>query len=230
MHRIGNDIVDLNLAAVQSNWQRRGFLEKVFTTQEQNAIQNSNNPFELVWRMWSMKESAYKLYVQIKKERFFNPKSLECSILSNTRGKVQIRDHIFKTNTEYDKQCVFTNTFIGKSTKYFSNRFNLNNSNQSEQTHSVLLEFVAQKDQLKPEYLTIQKTALNTPQLHYKNEPLPYGISLTHHGIWGAFSIISNPIHNWNNPSHLGEGGQRTEGVTIKQKRNSSFLRRQESH
>ena len=24
---IGNDIVDLSLAAIQSNWQRRGFLE-----------------------------------------------------------------------------------------------------------------------------------------------------------------------------------------------------------
>ena len=28
---IGNDIVDLSLAAIQSNWQRRGFLEKQFT-------------------------------------------------------------------------------------------------------------------------------------------------------------------------------------------------------
>ena len=32
---IGNDIVDLNLAERQSNWQRPGFLEKQFTIQEQ---------------------------------------------------------------------------------------------------------------------------------------------------------------------------------------------------
>ena len=28
---IGNDVVDLQLAKTQSNWQRKGFLEKQFT-------------------------------------------------------------------------------------------------------------------------------------------------------------------------------------------------------
>ena len=32
---IGNDIVDLNLAKTQSNWQRKGFLERQFTKKEQ---------------------------------------------------------------------------------------------------------------------------------------------------------------------------------------------------
>lgn len=205
MTGIGNDIVDLNFAARESNWQRRGFLEKVFTYEEQNAIHNSNKPFELVWRLWSMKESAYKLYVQVKNERFFNPKSLVCSILSDSQGTVKIGTHVYQTNTEYDKRCILTTAFIDKSTTFISERFNLNISTQSEQTHSILLQFVAQKEQLEPKHLTIQKTAINTPQLHYKNEPLSYGVSLTHHGIWGAFSIITHPIKHSSNPSHLGK-------------------------
>ena len=35
---IGNDIVDLKLAKNQSNWQRKGFLEKQFTEEEQKTI------------------------------------------------------------------------------------------------------------------------------------------------------------------------------------------------
>ena len=42
---IGNDIVDLNLAKTESNWQRKGFLEKQFTDSEINEILNSENPF-----------------------------------------------------------------------------------------------------------------------------------------------------------------------------------------
>ncbi|MGB0390498.1 MAG: 4'-phosphopantetheinyl transferase family protein [Salibacteraceae bacterium] len=190
---IGNDIVDLNFAARESNWQRKGFLEKVFTYEEQNAIHNSNKPFELVWRLWSMKESAYKLYVQVKNERFFNPKSLICSILSDSQGTVKIGTRVFQTNTEYDKHYILTTALIDKSTKCISQHFNLITSTQSEQTHSFLLQFVAKQKQMELNYLTIQKTAINTPQLYYKNEPLPFGVSLTHHGNWGAFSISSFP-------------------------------------
>ena len=61
---IGNDIVDLKLASIQSNWQRKGFLNKVFTKKEQTLILNASNSFEMVWLLWSIKESAYKVYIQ----------------------------------------------------------------------------------------------------------------------------------------------------------------------
>ena len=32
---IGNDIVDLDLARKESNWKRKGFLDKIFSLQEQ---------------------------------------------------------------------------------------------------------------------------------------------------------------------------------------------------
>ena len=43
---IGNDIVDLQLAKKQSNWQRKGFLDKQFTVSEQEEIARSKNPFQ----------------------------------------------------------------------------------------------------------------------------------------------------------------------------------------
>ena len=32
---LGNDVVDLQLAAVQSDWRKKGFLDKVFSAEEQ---------------------------------------------------------------------------------------------------------------------------------------------------------------------------------------------------
>jgi len=75
---IGNDIVDIAEARQRSNWQRPRFLDKLFTLQEQQLIQNSDNSFLMVWRLWSMKESAYKLYTQLHPSRFYNPKQFEC--------------------------------------------------------------------------------------------------------------------------------------------------------
>lgn len=82
---IGNDLVDLKLAAKQSNWQRKGFLDKLFTPIEQGYILNSDNPFETVWLLWSMKESAYKVYLQMHNDRFFAPKKLMCHLISKKK-------------------------------------------------------------------------------------------------------------------------------------------------
>lgn len=59
---IGNDIIDLQLASRQSNWRRKGFLEKVFTSSEREIIKASEEKEECVWLLWSMKEAAYKAH------------------------------------------------------------------------------------------------------------------------------------------------------------------------
>jgi len=74
---IGNDIIDLSLAKTASNWQRKGFLEKQFTANEQQLILEAPNSFVMVWRLWSMKEAAYKIYTQQHIVRFFAPKKFE---------------------------------------------------------------------------------------------------------------------------------------------------------
>jgi len=56
---IGNDIVDLELALKESNWKRKGFLNKIFTNEEQLLISSAINPEIMVWNLWSRKEAAY---------------------------------------------------------------------------------------------------------------------------------------------------------------------------
>jgi phosphopantetheinyl transferase (holo-ACP synthase) len=75
---IGNDIVDLAKAKRESNWQRKGFLDKLFTVKEQKLILTSENSELMVWTLWSKKEAAYKIYNRQTGERFFNPKGFVC--------------------------------------------------------------------------------------------------------------------------------------------------------
>ncbi|MBO9672939.1 MAG: 4-phosphopantetheinyl transferase family protein [Sphingobacteriaceae bacterium] len=100
---LGNDIVDLDLAKIQSNWRRKNYLNKIFTAEEQLMIVSASNPDEMVWLLWSMKESAYKIYNRKTGIRNFAPKSLSCTLSSNAdriKGTVSINNDIYFTQSE----------------------------------------------------------------------------------------------------------------------------------
>ncbi|WP_432708927.1 4'-phosphopantetheinyl transferase family protein [Pedobacter sp.] len=107
---IGNDIVDLRTAKQESNWQRKGFLNKVFTPAEQNLILKSATPDILVWLLWSMKEAAYKIYSKETGIRNYAPTSLVCTLhdLDGQRssGEVTI------AGRKYYSRSSLHNTFI----------------------------------------------------------------------------------------------------------------------
>ncbi|HEY0091880.1 MAG TPA: 4'-phosphopantetheinyl transferase superfamily protein [Flavobacterium sp.] len=97
---IGNDIIDLQLAAVESNWTRKGFLEKIFNPSEIEIIFLADNHFLMVWILWSMKESAYKIYNRKTGRRSFNPKYFLCSLNKNTlHGTVVFEEKMCYTKT-----------------------------------------------------------------------------------------------------------------------------------
>jgi phosphopantetheinyl transferase (holo-ACP synthase) len=77
---IGNDIIDLEVAANQSNWKRAGWLNKLFTKEEQALILESNSPEIEVWRMWAMKEAAWKAHQRrYNLPRRFEPRAIICT-------------------------------------------------------------------------------------------------------------------------------------------------------
>lgn len=78
---IGNDIVDLNLAAVESNWQRKGYLEKIFTPEEKSLVFAAKDAGLMVWLLWSMKESGYKAATDKSAMKPFSPISFRCQNL-----------------------------------------------------------------------------------------------------------------------------------------------------
>lgn len=190
---IGNDLVDLKLAAKQSNWQRKGFLDKLFTPKEQGYILNSGDSFKTVWLLWSMKESAYKAYLQIHCDRFFAPKNLACHLISKNKGTVLIHNTLFFTESEISEALIYTVAFTKNQNKSFiGNCFEFeysNFKNQQSQTYQKVLAAFSNKLKLSVVQVKIEKNGQGVPQLFHDKVLIKHSFSLTHHGQFGAFSI-----------------------------------------
>lgn len=109
---IGNDIVDLALARKESHWKRKGFLDKIFTQNEQLLLLNVENPEVMVWNLWSRKEAAYKIYNRQTQIRGYFPLQLECFDLAIidgiTFGKVMAKDFVYFTKTVISNEFIHT--------------------------------------------------------------------------------------------------------------------------
>ena len=109
---IGNDVIDLVLARKESNWKRKGFLDKIFTSKEQLLISKSLNPEIMVWNLWSRKEAAYKIYNRQTQMRSYIPLQLECFDLEEKEeilyGKVICYDTIYFTKTRITLESIET--------------------------------------------------------------------------------------------------------------------------
>jgi phosphopantetheinyl transferase (holo-ACP synthase) len=105
---IGNDIVDLDLALKESNWRRNSFLDKIFSSKEQQLILNSENQDLMVWNLWSRKEASYKIYNRQTGIRGFFPLRLECHYHDKYTGTVSIGDCVFYTRTEIAPNYVYS--------------------------------------------------------------------------------------------------------------------------
>lgn len=177
---IGNDIVDLNRARTESNWKRKGFASKVFTNAEQEAIQNAEDSFLCVWRLWSMKEAAYKVIVQQEERRFFAPKSLECLILSDTRGKVFYKGQTFSTFSDNNPDYIFTTT--DTSGKLWLGQ---------KQTGVQRLQLFASDFQRHVSEISIRKNAVGVPQVFVCGKQITASLSITHHG---SYEVIQYQV------------------------------------
>ncbi|WP_026776227.1 4'-phosphopantetheinyl transferase superfamily protein [Polaribacter sp. Hel_I_88] len=180
---IGNDVVDLKLTKTESNWQRKGFLEKQFTDSEISEILNSTNPFVKVWLFWSMKEAAYKCYVQEHQKRFFAPKKFSCKIISDKEGVVQIESKKYFINYLMSNNYIVSVARKTKKIKMVSELIFIDKKESSTKIiDDKLLSFFTNETQLL-------KNDLGIPSLYQNNKKLPISVSKTHHGDYGAFAF-----------------------------------------
>lgn len=109
---IGNDVIDILQSRVESNWQRKGLVQKIFTPEEQLLIAHDPEPEILLWLLWSMKEAAYKIYNRQTKIREYSPKKMVCSIsskdVSYSTGKVTCQENIYYTKTTIAQDVLHT--------------------------------------------------------------------------------------------------------------------------
>lgn len=105
---IGNDIIDLELVKKESNWKRKGFLDKIYTKREQSIILNSDCSEKMVWNLWSRKEAAYKIFNRKTGIRIYNPTQFECFDVYKSIGRVVYRGDLYLTKTELNSKYIHT--------------------------------------------------------------------------------------------------------------------------
>jgi len=187
---IGNDVIDLQLAAIQSNWQRPGFREKVFTDAENRLIDGAEDPFGTVWRLWSMKESGYKAYMRLHPKRFFDPKKMACSIAENGSGQVRIGGYSFQTDTTCEEDRLYTTAVLGKEPLLMGECFTIPAvKDASTYCRQRLRQHCADRWSVLNEQLRIKKTAQGVPRISCSSTNTSMAISISHHGRFGAYII-----------------------------------------
>lgn len=189
----GNDIADLSLARAESNWRRKGWLDKICTPAEQLYIQQSHKPDTMLWRLWTMKESAYKIFVRTNGQRSFAPLKFQCSLLSTVAGLVTHGQHVYKTNS------VFTDEYIHSTASAAHAAFppvcsivtlpvGLCEQDVSTFINRLIIERYRQHTSSPQETIKIVKSVHNIPSLQTDSGQL-IPVSITHHGRFAAFTI-----------------------------------------
>ncbi len=190
----GNDIIDLATAAVESNWKRKGFIEKIFTLQEQRYIREAALPDEMVWKLWSMKESAYKIYSSQYGGRFFAPQKFNCTLLTGQNGKVKINNNTYHTDTSTAKNYIYS---IARSDEsgmdtFINYCFRLPQCDPYQQQQIIYKKIIngyASVTGAVKNGLYVFKDKNGIPFLYAENEKIKIPVSITHHGRFAAFTI-----------------------------------------
>lgn len=186
---IGNDIVDLQAAARESNWRRPGYLQKVFTLEEQQIIKTVQEPDLLVWIFWSMKEAAYKAHQRkFSLKRTFSPLRFHCTIRqlknNSASGKVSVDGRIYSTGTNILKTRIHTIAKASAVTETFSKIYCA-----SANIKPLMLEEISVLWGLPQSLLSIEKDRNGVPSLKVRERVTRLPFSLSHHGKFAAFSM-----------------------------------------
>jgi len=200
---LGNDIVDLSKTRLESNWQRKGFLEKLFTSTEQSLIHDLASVQEkelAIWLMWSMKESAYKYFMRDEKRRFYAPRKFECQfgksldlllLESSLVGTVTFFNKSCSTNSLINDQYIYTSTKseIGDIMNYFHQ--GEKDSRIQKITSCLLLsKAISQYKDIAPSKVKVVKDQLGIPSIFINSKPTNIPCSISHHGRFIGVSFI----------------------------------------
>lgn len=187
---IGNDIIDLKAAAVESNWKRPGYLDKLFSKHEQSLILNSTDQETTVWLLWAMKESSYKAHQRkFELPRLFNPKDYRCEItaqsLGSASGTVRIKENCYDISASIDTSRIHCIASTVPKKRILQKVFSVPTDVKKEliSTISILKNLAGKK-------ISLVKAENAVPHLMYQNRALNSNFSLSSHGKFSAFALM----------------------------------------
>lgn len=187
---IGSDIIDLQLADRQSNWRRKGFLEKVFTASERKILAASADKNSCVWLLWSMKEAAYKAHQRKKLlPRRLNWTIQQCVTLeyenNKATGIVQIEEDEYFTFSQLTPEVIHTIAVDEENSPFKERLLQLS----LLQTKQLFIREIAMTLNTPFPGLQLQRTEAGIPFLSYRNEPFSLAFSFSDHGRFSGFCV-----------------------------------------
>lgn len=173
---IGNDIVDLKKAKTDSNIFRPRYMEKVLSQNEQNLVFSSPNPEQRFWRLWTMKESAYKAFQrELNFKSIFNPFAFYCELIDLENGLVHFEGNSVKTTTFNSENYIYSSVSYSTFTR------SLIANSMEELLQNLRMEF---GESSQPELLKLKN---GLPFIKIVSKIIP--VSTTHHGLYFAIQF-----------------------------------------
>ncbi|WP_127845436.1 4'-phosphopantetheinyl transferase family protein [Psychroflexus aestuariivivens] len=172
---IGNDIVDLNLAKASSNIFRPRYFKKILNTSELSFIQESQDQFLCFWRIWTLKEAAYKAFQRLFLfDNFYNPKLFSTTIINSELALVSYQNQILEFKSKMNSKYIYSWTSSDK------NRQNIIGSCKSEVKRQI-------NQSLNLESFNLNKDENGFPFVQVLKQKA--SISISHHGQFYAVII-----------------------------------------
>jgi phosphopantetheinyl transferase (holo-ACP synthase) len=183
---LGNDVIDLQQANLESNWQRKGYLCKICTLEEQQLILNSNDPFSSFWLLWSMKEAAYKVVNRLRGERNFNPVNFVCQQIERAATDVTavVLYEEFQLFIRAELDAHFIHSKAVRAQADFAGLSSL-----KMQTGA---DYVERFNAISEAYL-LKKNALGLPEIIERSTGKKYVATVSHHGRY-LFIVYSGSL------------------------------------
>jgi phosphopantetheinyl transferase len=151
-------------------------MEKVLSQNEQNLVLSSPHPEQTFWRLWTMKESAYKAFQRkFNFKSVFNPFAFHCELIDLENGLVHFEGDRVKTTTFNSDNYIYSSVSCSASTRSF-----IANSKE-ELLQNLRMEF---GESSQPELLKLKN---NLPFIKIAFKIIP--VSITHHGIYFAIQF-----------------------------------------
>jgi phosphopantetheinyl transferase (holo-ACP synthase) len=184
---IGNDIVCLAKAAAESNWQRKGYLAKICNPAEQQLILQCEKPSLMLWLIWTMKESAYKIINRETGIRSFEPLNLSCSIR-------HITAHTAAGAIKYQGKSIVSRSII--SSDYIHSMA----SATERQLSAIKLKYAESQAGYQKHFNSSQlsyhltKDLHGLPQLQHRETGNFHPVSISHHGPLLVIAYSDSPL------------------------------------
>lgn len=199
---IGNDIIDLNELQRHPRSDQLRFRRKILAEPELDWLSSSGNAVLDIWKLWALKESAYKCYFQLTRRRFFSPRKFICqweTPAGNDPRRATVVTPIGWLQAEIDQTEDYIHALC---------------SDEAERLAKAKVQLVAlperdaraQSGILRREALTwiaqhqghpagelSWDDAAGHPRVKRRGVLLPVSISLSHHGRWGAAAFLQGP-------------------------------------